>query len=72
VKAKLLSRVARLEARSEQARRSVFLVGVLTRLPSDYVGERHIVDFEERPGPEPPGANDGICRVYLSEDDANL
>jgi hypothetical protein len=48
------------------------VVGVLKRLPIDFVGERHIVGFEERPGPGPPGANDGICRAYLSEDDVNL
>ena|ERR1035441_962014 len=55
-----------------QARRSVMVVGVLKRLPIDSVGERHIVGFEERTGPEPPGANDGVCRVYLTEDDVNL
>ena len=72
MRANLLSRLKRLEARSEEVRQSIMLVGVLRRLPRDHVGERHIVGFEERPGPEPPGANDGICRVYLSEDDVNL
>lgn len=72
MRAKLLCRVEGLEAQSEHARRSVIVVGVLKRLPSDYIGERHIVGFEERPGPEPPGANDGICRVYLSEADMNV
>jgi hypothetical protein len=60
---------------------------VLKRLPEDYVGERHVVivereplsssntglcEFEERPGPAPPGSDDGVPRVYLSEDEMKL
>jgi hypothetical protein len=62
-------------------------VGLLRRLPDDFVGERHIVvvsrkatstpnweacEFEERPGPEPPGVRDQACRLYLSQDDLDL
>jgi hypothetical protein len=62
-----------------------FRWGVLKRLPDDYVGERHIVvveiegtsdtgwcEFEERPGSPPPGSDDGVPRVYLSEDEMKL
>ena len=51
----------------------MFCTGYLTPLPEDYTGERHIVmvkrepvegspghewcEFEERPGPEPPGSD---------------
>jgi hypothetical protein len=62
-------------------------MGVLKRLPEDYVGARHVVvierapssffhtglcEFEERPGPPPPGSDDGVPRVYFSEDEMNL
>jgi hypothetical protein len=63
-----------------------FRIGLLKRLPEDYVGERHVViierepfssshnvqcEFEERPGP-PPGPYDGVPRVYLSEDEMRI
>ena len=62
-------------------------IGLLRRLPDEFVGERHIVvvkreptstpnwetcEFEERAGPEAPGTRDDAGRVYLSEDDMNL
>lgn len=51
------------------------------------VGERHVVvvkrqqtstpgyetcEFEERPGPEPPGMRDPTCRIYVAEEDRGL
>jgi hypothetical protein len=87
MKSKLLSRVERLEAHTKRARQSVIQLGVLKPLPGGYVGERHVVavahgapgtpdwgpyGFEERPGPEPPGAHDDATRVYVSEDDLLL
>ena len=66
MRAKLLSRLERLEAVSQDARQSVMQVGSLKKLPDDFVGERHVVvvkrypsgtpnwepcEFEERPGP---------------------
>jgi hypothetical protein len=51
---------------------------LLKRLPENYAGERHVViverepfssfhavqcEFEERPGPPPPGYDDGVPRV---------
>ena len=62
-------------------------IGLLRRLPDDFVGERHIIvvkreptstpnweacEFEERPGSEPPGTRDESCRVYLTEADMRL
>jgi len=79
--------VRRLEARSQQAREAVVQFGLLKRSPDDYVGERHVVvvkreptstpnwetcEFEERPGPEPPGRHEDACRIYMTEDDMNL
>jgi hypothetical protein len=29
-------------------------------------------EFEERPGPQPPGSDDGVPTVYLSEDEMKL
>jgi hypothetical protein len=87
VRATLQSRVRRLEARSQQAREAVVQIGLLRQLPDNYVGERHVVvvkreptstpnwetcEFEERPGPEPPGRHDDACRIYVTEDDMNL
>jgi hypothetical protein len=83
----LRSRLARLEAQSRQAKRSIFKVGRLKRLPDDYVGPRHVVDvdrnairapdeeefeFEERPGPAPRGSRDDGMRVYVSAEDMML
>ena len=83
----LRSRLARLEAQTRQAKRSIFKVGRLKRLPDDYVGPRHVVDvdrnairapneeefeFEERPGPAPRGSHDGAIRTYMTEEDMRL
>lgn len=84
---RLRSRLERLEAQTSQARRSVVQVGLLRRLPDNFVGERHVVvlkrsainppnwqtcEFEEQAGPEPPGVHNDACQIYLSEDDLNL
>jgi len=82
----LISRLKRLEATTAD-RTVVYRYGCLKALPNDFVGERHVVivkqqstgsphsawcDFEERPGPAPPGSVDEACRVYLTEDDMAL
>jgi hypothetical protein len=61
--------------------------GWVHHLPDDYTGERHIVtvrreprsspnvewgQFEERPGPAPPGLEDPGCVVYLTPDEMNI
>ena len=53
----------------------------MSYLPKDYVGERHVVivgegpsvslpagtyQFEERPGPAPPGSDDGVPRLIMT------
>jgi hypothetical protein len=61
----------RLEVKVEPKKPPLFRAGYLKTLPADYVGERHraIVkrepsangewcEFEERPGPAPPGAEE--------------
>jgi hypothetical protein len=87
MRSKLLSRLERLEAVSQDARQAVMQVGSLKNLPDDFVGERHVVvvkrqqtstpnyescEFEERPGPEPPGMRDQACRIYVTEEDRGL
>jgi hypothetical protein len=87
MKANLLSRLGRLETQHREARQSVMQVGSLKKLPDDFVGERHIVvvrrfptstpnyelcEFEERPGPEPPGMRDQAWRIYVAEEDRGL
>lgn len=82
MKAKLLSRLGRLETQYQEARQAVMRVGSLKKLPDDYVGERQVVvvkrqqtstpgyescEFEERPGPEPPGMRDQAWRIYVAE-----
>jgi len=72
---------------SQEAREAAIQIGVLRRLPDDFVGERHIVvvkryptstpnwqpcEFEERPGPAPSGVQDGASRIYVEEDDLRL
>jgi hypothetical protein len=87
MKTKLLSRLGRLENHYQEARQSVMPVGSLKKLPDDFVGERHVVavkrqqtstpgyescEFEERPGPEPPGMRDSACRIFVAEEDRGL
>jgi hypothetical protein len=82
--ARMLSRLKRLETHPGLHPRCEYRIGLLKRLPEDYVGERHVVivekegtsssgtewcEFEERPGPPPPGSDDGIPRIYMSEDE---
>jgi hypothetical protein len=82
MKSSFKTRLMRLEARAVVSRMPPFRTGYLTCLPADFVGERHIVilsreitdspsrewcDFEERPGPAPPGLDDdGALTVYLT------
>jgi hypothetical protein len=87
MKARMLSRLERLETHPGLRPPCAFHIGLLKRLPEDYVGERHVVilerepfssfdtvecEFEERPGPVPPGSDDGVPRVYLSEDEMKI
>jgi hypothetical protein len=81
----LLSRIKRLEA-SAASPQLAYRIGVLKPLPAGFLGDRHIVivkqgpiehstqwcEFEERPGPAPHGAADGIPRIYLSETENNI
>lgn len=77
----------RLKAQAKQASQSVIRIGIVKQLPYDFVGERHIApverglsgtpggglcDFEERPGPAPPGSQYDATRIYISEDDTML
>jgi hypothetical protein len=87
VRAKLRSRLGRLEARFRQEREPVTQIGPLKPLAADILGERHIIvmqrqptdipnwevcEFEERPGPAPAGADEGTCRILLTEADMRL
>ena len=84
---RLRFRLERLEARRQRARQSKIRVGIVRVLPYDFVGERHIVpvepgapgrpagatyDFEERPGPAPPGTYLDPGRIYIGEAEAML
>jgi hypothetical protein len=75
------SRMKRLEARAKFSEPLKLLYGWLTHLPEDFVGERHTVivqgepagsphaewrHFEERPGPAPPGSDEGGLTIYLT------
>jgi hypothetical protein len=75
------SRMKRLEARTKASEPLMLRTGFLTQLPEDFTGERHVVvlkrepagsphqewcDFEERPGPAPPGSDDGGLTIYLT------
>ena len=84
MRAALRSRLERLEVVVEPKKPQLFRSGYLKTLPADYVGERHVVivkrepaaapgnewcEFEERPGPAPPDAQEEencttICIVY--------
>ena len=83
----MLSRLKRLETHSRLRRNCDYRIGLLRKLPDEYVGERYIAvvetegasssdrrwcEFEERPGPAPPGSDDGIPRIYMSEDEMNF
>lgn len=82
-----LFRFKRLETRTKLGSTCAFRWSVLKRLPEDYVSQRHVViverdpltssntgqcELEERPGPAPPGSDDGVPRLYFSEDEMNL
>jgi hypothetical protein len=80
---RLISRVERLEARAKAKAPSALCSGFLTPLPQDYTGERHVVtvtreptgspgcfwcQYEERPGPAPPGLDDDAdLHIYLTQ-----
>ena len=72
MRATLRSRLERLEAHRRLATPTLLRYGWVKRLPSDYVGDRHVVlvtrwptasphaewcQFEERPGPGPNDAD---------------
>jgi hypothetical protein len=77
MRAALRSRLERLEVVVEPKKPQRFRSGVLKTLPTDYVGERHVVivkrepagaagnfewrEFEERPGPAPEDAQEEDC-----------
>jgi hypothetical protein len=81
MRAALRSRLERLEVRLEQKKPHFFRSGYLKTLPADYVGERHVAivkrepsgapngewcEFEERPGPAPPDAQEEDCTtIYI-------
>jgi hypothetical protein len=78
---RLLHRLEVLEARMAPiVAPRFFRYGWLRRLPKEYIGEKHVVvvkrvptgspnfewfESEERPGPAPPGDDDGF-NVYLA------
>jgi hypothetical protein len=78
----LLARLKRLESRPGLRQPYSYQIGVLKRLlPADYVGQRHfalmessprtgLLEFEERPGPAPPGCEDHYGRIILTEAEA--
>ena len=83
----ILARLDRLEARLEVSKPLLLRWGWVHHLPDDYTGERHIVavrrepwssqnvewgQFEERPGPAPPGLEDPGCVIYLTPDEMNI
>jgi hypothetical protein len=85
VNARVLSRLKRLEAQTGSQETCVIRLGVLKRLSEEYIGERHVVErgqssspdcgyceLEERPGPTPPGSDDGVTWVFVSEDEMRI
>ena len=84
MKARLFSRLERLESQSELAKPALFRYGWLKPLPEDYEGERHVVllkseptlrpfvewcEFEERPGAAPAEAAEHSFTVYMARDE---
>ena len=84
MKARLISRLERLESQSQLGKPAVFRYGWLKPLPEDYQGERHVAllkceptlrpfvewcEFEERPGVAPAGAADDSLTVYIARDE---
>jgi len=77
MRAMLITRLERLEAKTANRRTVVYRYGYLKTLPNDFVGERHVVivkrepsgatgqdewcEFEERPGPAPVDAQEEDC-----------
>jgi len=69
----------KLEVRLEPKKPQLIRCGYLKTLPTDYVGERHVVivnrkpsgkgewcEFEERPGPAPVDAEEDDCTtIYI-------
>jgi hypothetical protein len=86
VKSSLISRLKWLESRTQLREPFKLIYGWLTHLPEDYIGERHPVivnrepagsphagwcHFEERPGPAPPGWEDGCLVITIPAADAS-
>ena len=79
MRAALRSRLERLKVTAEPKKPHFFRSGYLKTLPPDYVGERHVVivkrepsgngewcEFEERPGPAPPDAQEeDVTTIYI-------
>jgi hypothetical protein len=82
MRAALRSRLERLEVVVAPKKPQRFRSGVLKTLPKEYVGERHVAivkrepsgatghdewcEFEERPGPAPPDAQEEECTtIYI-------
>ena len=79
MRAALRSRLERLEVRVEPKKPQLFRSGYLKTLPTDYVGERHVVivkrepsgngewcEFEERSGPAPLDSQEEDCTtIYI-------
>ena len=79
MRAALRSRLEKLEVRVEPKKPPLFRSGYLKTLPTDYVGERHVVivkrepsgngewcEFEERPGPAPLDSQEEDCTtIYI-------
>ena len=76
----LIARLKRLEALTPPVP-TLVQYGWITRLPKDYIGERHVVivkrertgsdnmewcRFEERPGPAPESSDDPNFQVHLT------
>ena len=85
MKRHLLARLERLEVALAPMQKRKTCYGWLLPLPADYVGERHVVtvkrepttspyfewcEWEERPGPAPIDADDGVPTPYLTEADS--
>lgn len=86
MKAALLSRLKRLETQPGLRPACEPRWGLLKRLPEDYAGARRVAivegeppssntgrcEFEERPGPAPPGSEDPGCVVYFTPNETKI
>jgi len=88
MRAALRSRLERLEVVVAAKKPQLFRSGYLKTLPTDYVGERHVVfvkrepagapgsewcEFEERPGPAPLDSQEEDCTtIYIVYRDVGI